>query len=235
MSSSNASWAPKPPLGCDVSGQTLALYLDAPLQSWGYQSRFDRRTSLSYPTRSGILGMFCAALGIDRRDTSGLERLGGALSMTIYTLQVPSMVVDYHTVGGGYDPKCEAQNIVPKADGGKGDTVVTYREYLQGARFGVLVRGPDQALTELSDALVDPKWGVWLGRKSCIPASPIVQGVFPTDEAALAHLESQAGAKATRRVAEAARFEDGTDTLLDRPTDFATRTFRPRRIANEPL
>jgi CRISPR system Cascade subunit CasD len=173
-----------------MSRQVLALYLDAPLQSWGYQSRFDRRTSLSYPTRSGILGMLCAALGIDRDDTAGLARLEEGLSISVYTFGTPSMAVDFHTVGGGYDAKTEAQNIVPKADGKKGETVVTYREYLQDARFGVLIEGDERLLAELLAALRDPVWGIWLGRKSCIPASPIAQGLFASGDEALAHLRT---------------------------------------------
>jgi CRISPR system Cascade subunit CasD len=218
-----------------MPGRVLALYLDAPLQSWGYQSRFDRRTSLSYPTRSGIVGMLCAALGIDWRDTSGLERLEKGLAIAVCTFGAPSMIVDYHTVGGGYDAKRQPQNIVPKADGSKGDTVVTYREYLQDARFGVLVHGDEALLRELLSAVQDPKWGIWLGRKSCIPASPVVQGLFETDEEAITHLEERAGHRRTREVTEVARFDEGTDTLLDRPVDFSRRQFKPRRVDNEPL
>ena len=218
-----------------MSDQVLALYLDAPLQSWGYQSRFDRRTSLSYPTRSGILGMLCAALGIGRSDTSSLTRLDESLSITVYTLSRPTMLTDYHTVGGGYDKKRQPQSVARTADGKVGDTVQTYREYLEGARFGVAVAGSDGILADLCTALADPKWGVWLGRKSCIPASPIAQGLFTSEEAALAHLEARAGCRATREVREVARFDDGSDTLPDRPEDFSTRRFKPRRIDDRPL
>ncbi len=218
-----------------MTGRVLALFLDSPLQSWGYQSRFDRRTSLSYPTRSGVLGLLCAALGVDRRDKRGLGRLDESLSILIYSFGHPSMITDYHTVGGGYDARTESQKIVPKADGGKGGTVVTYRDYLQDARFGVLVCGKHDLLEKLSAALHEPKWGIWLGRKSCIPASVVPQGIFPTDEEALRHLENLARGKATRKVSEVERFDEGSDTLLDRPVDFYTREFRPRRIDNEPL
>ena len=63
----------------------LALYFDAPLQSWGYSSMFDRRTTLSQPTRSGVIGLLCAALGIDRADTVRLDQLD-ALGVTVYAL-----------------------------------------------------------------------------------------------------------------------------------------------------
>ncbi len=216
-------------------GTFLALFLKGPLQSWGYQSRFDRRSSLSYPTRSGVLGLVCAALGVDRRNKSGLERLERSLSIVVYAFGRPSMITDYHTVGGGYDAKTESQNIVPKADGSKGDTVVTYRDYLEDAGFGVLVRGEGNLLEEISTGLNNPKWGIWLGRKSCIPASVVPQGIFDTEEEALRHLENLAGGKATRRITEVEPFDEGTDTLLDRPVDFSTREFKPRRVGDEPL
>jgi len=44
--------------------QYLALMLDAPLQSWGFASRFQRRTTGLHPTKSGIAGLLCAALGV---------------------------------------------------------------------------------------------------------------------------------------------------------------------------
>ena len=34
-------------------------------------------------------------------------------------------------------------------------------------------------------------------------------------------------------VAEAASFEDGTDTIMDIPLDFRKRTFAPRRVSVE--
>jgi CRISPR system Cascade subunit CasD len=219
-----------------MSTPVLAMYLDGPLQSWGYQSRFDRRTSLSYPTRSGILGMLCAALAIDWRDTCGLERLESGISLSVYTFGQPSMLVDYHTVGGGYDNRCDPQCLVRAADGKAGkDPVQTYREYLQEARFGALLGGDRELLDKIAAALADPAWGIWLGRKSCIAATPVLQGLFDSDTAALAHLEALAGSRCTRKVTEITSFADGTDTLLDRPVDFAGRGFRPRRVVNEVL
>ena len=95
----------------------LALYFDAPLQSWGYASKFDRRTSLAHPTRSGVIGLLCAACGIDRTDVEGLARLENGLDMDVYAYVLGSRLTDYHTVGGGYDPKTEAQFICRKGDG----------------------------------------------------------------------------------------------------------------------
>jgi len=236
---------------------TLALYLDGPMQSWGHQSRFNRRTTLSYPTRSGVTGMLCAAMGIDRADKVTLEALA-RLRMEIMTLATPirpakaaagltgaqktgqfrhlSRWTDYHTVGGGYDPKTERQHMPRKASGAAPDTVVTDREYLADARFGVLIWGDPALLTEYERALRDPVWGIWLGRKCCIPASLVCQGVFSSCEEAEQHLLALSGAKIVRRISEAPRFDDGNDTLMDIPLCFEFRPdrFRPRRVCDKP-
>ncbi len=219
----------------DAPTAHLALLLDAPLQSWGYQSKFDRRTTLSYPTRSGVIGMLCAAMGIDRADSARLAAFAD-LQMTVYVLRHGNRLTDFHTVGGGWDKKKNPGNIARTAEGKIGNTVVTRREYLEAARFGVVLAGPRSRLEEIAAALKNPRWGIWLGRKSCIPASPVLQGVFDSPEAALARLRQAAGTatepagQSLRVITEAAEFADGSDTLMDRPLDFAERTFAPRRV-----
>jgi len=213
----------------------ISLLLDAPLQSWGYQSRFDRRTSLSYPTRSGIVGMLCAAMGVDRSDSPGLVQFRN-LKMTVYVFSGCGRLMDFHTVGGGWDKKSHRQNIVPKADGSAPDTVVTRREFLQHAKFGVVLQGDIALLDRIAAALQNPRWGIWLGRKACIPASPVFQGMHDSEALALQRLQERAdtGCGARSIIREVDRFEDGTDTLMDTPLDFAKREFIPRRVSVEP-
>lgn len=216
----------------DNNDTFLALYLDAPLQSWGYQSRFDRRTSLSYPTRSGILGMICAAMGVDRSDTEGLQ-LFKPLILSVYTFKQGRRLVDFQTVGGGWDKKINPQCIVPKADGKAGQTVVSRREYLQHSRYGVILQVDKTLCQRIVMALTNPIWGIWLGRKSCIPASPVFQGQFGSEHDALTKLVGVAGSDILRVIKEVKNFEDGTDTLMDNPLDFSHRRFKPRRIMVE--
>lgn len=152
----------------------LALLLDGPMQSWGESSRFERRATSLHPTRSGVLGLVAAAMGIDKHapGEAGLLARLGPLRMTVAQLdkrdsagrRLPiHRLEDYHTVtgirraGGKVDPEA---------------TVQTYRHYLVDARFGVLLEGPAGLLGEIAAALRDPKWGLWLGRKCCAPACP---------------------------------------------------------------
>jgi len=215
----------------------LALYLDSPMQSWGYMSKFDQRTSYNFPTKSGILGMICAAMGLPKSDTDKLADLN-KLKVTVYQLSNPFRAVDYHTVGGGYDNKTQKQNIVLTANGTTGNTVQTWREYLMDAKFGVVLSGNDLIVREINDAMLNPKWGVWLGRKSCVPTSPICHGIHQTGEEAKKKIESvwhqiypniPYGIKKTMRDADS--FGDGTESLMDSPEDFLERKFNIRRVA----
>jgi len=209
----------------------LGLFLDAPLQSWGYASRFDQRTSLSFPTRSGIIGMICAAMGIERGDVGSLHRFE-KIGMKSYTFLQNGRLVDFHTVGGGFDPKTGRWQMVRKANEATPTTVVTRREYLVHTRFGVILTGLNTFLEKISAALQNPKWGIWLGRKSCIPASPVFVGLFADEASALDRLKEVAqGNEVMGIVSEADTFKEGVDTIMDVPIDFASRRFAHRRVS----
>lgn len=216
----------------------LTLYLDAPLQSWGYQSRFDRRTSFLSPTKSGIIGMIAAAMGISRTDRTALLKFN-VLKMDTFMLTPQedissgARLIDFHTVGGGFDSKKQRQHMARKAGGGTPGTVVSYREYLQNARFGVLLFGPVSILQEIGAALKNPVWGIFLGRKSCIPSAPVFQGIFSDEKAAVNHLEDLSGWKVKQIIREVGQFSKGSNTVMDIPKDFEKRVFEPRRIRDE--
>jgi CRISPR system Cascade subunit CasD len=208
------------------------------MQAWGHSSRFNRRTSASWPVKSGVIGMLCAALGIERDDEAGIARLAD-LSMTVYTLQNSGQrLTDYHTVGGGYDPKTHRQNMSNKAGGGTPDTVLTDREYLLDCKFGILLSGAEETIAQCSTAIQNPKWGIWFGRKCCLPAARIFEGLFDTEEQAKERLLELAqqldlNLQPWRTVTEAETFEDDTDSLMDIPINFATREYKTRRITDD--
>lgn len=219
--------------------QFLSLYLDGPMQSWGYMSKFDQRTSLAYPTKSGICGMICAAMGIEKSDTKTLAEIAN-LQMSVYVLAPPRRMKDFHTVGGGFDKNkslYQKQSIVKKADGATGNTVVTKREYLLDAKFAVVLEGNATLISEIDAALRNPKWGIWLGRKSCVPTVPICQGCHDSHETALEYAKSAYNknygkdCEIRRTITEVADFADGSDSIMDKPVDFSEREFSIRRVA----
>ncbi|MGC8733396.1 MAG: type I-E CRISPR-associated protein Cas5/CasD [Halothiobacillaceae bacterium] len=212
----------------------MVLCLDAPLQSWGVSSRFQRRQTLPYPTRSGIAGMICAAAGAAKGSTleeEVLQQVLPEIRLTVFELPKQGApvrrLIDFHTVLG-----------TRRASGAENpDPVVTRREYLLDARFGVLLEGPAEKLKRIQSWLENPRWGVWFGRKCCLPAAPICRGIFPTREQAVTQLSEGRGIEEFTRVEEAGSFEDGTDTLMDSPVSFGRpdsscegRLFAPRRV-----
>jgi CRISPR system Cascade subunit CasD len=97
-------------------------------------------------------------------------------------------------------------------------------------------------LEHVARALRDPVWGVWLGRKSCLPAAPLLRGLFATEAEAQRALIGDAPLKSFTTVTEVANFADGTDSLNDQPVSFGDSTssgpdkrqFAPRRITVKP-
>jgi CRISPR system Cascade subunit CasD len=68
---------------------------------------------------------------------------------------------------------------MPRSADGKtlNNPVVTHRQFLLDARFGVLLSGDDvEVLTRAAEAVRNPVWGVWFGRKCCVPARPLFAG-----------------------------------------------------------
>ncbi len=223
----------------------LALLLDGPLQSWGHASRFERRTTALHPTRSGVMGLIVAALGIDKNAANEPEQLARYNALRVTTLTLPrrsrrsqellmQRLEDYHTVTG-------IRRASGKVD--EEDTVQTYRHYLLDARFGVLLEGSVALLDEIAAALRNPKWGVWLGRKCCLPASPVLVAPPGTRVAVWAALLQRADYSGTEteeqfdRVLEVAATDSGADRIEDAPIAFGApigERHAPRWIRREP-
>lgn len=142
---------------------TLLLRLVGLMQSWGTSSRFDERDTGKEPSKSGVLGLVAAALGIDRENWSDLEPLC-QLHMGVRHDRPGVPKRDYQT----------AQRVI-SADGSKiHETAVTTRHYLSDAAFLVGLCSDDRALLErIHAALADPMWPLALGRKSYVPSEPV--------------------------------------------------------------
>ena len=145
----------------------LLLKISPPLQSWGVNSKFyQTRLTSRAPSKSGVIGMICAAFGWPR--THDLSRLR-ALRMGVRIDEPGRLEMDYHTVASH-----------PERDGVKGlsSTKVTKRWYLTDAAFVVGLESDDESfLDEIRDALVNPRWCLYAGRKSCPVNHDLVIGI----------------------------------------------------------
>lgn len=158
---------------------SVLLHLAGPLQSWGTRSRFNERDTERFPTRSGLIGLLAAALGRPR--SHPLTDLA-ELRFTIRTDRAGILTRDFHTVGGGLARK----NTVAIAAGGRrpGETttLISDRYYLADAAFTAAITPPPDRgdLTELcAQALANPHWPPYLGRRSCPPTAPLLLGTTP--------------------------------------------------------
>jgi len=146
------------------------MYLESPLQSWGLRSRWDVRDSGDEPSKSGVIGLLGCALGYGVGDPY-LQELDKSLRMGVRVERAGRKITDYHTVTG----------IMRTADGGlKGsdqdpNTIVSPRTYLQDAAFLVALEGDTSVLHSCAEALQNPRWPVYLGRKACVPSRPVFQ------------------------------------------------------------
>ena len=132
---------------------TLLLLLCGPMQAWGSRSRFEDRDTHPEPTKSGVFGLVCAALGRGRGEP--MEDLN-ALLFGVRVERPGHPQTDYQT----------AQDV-RTADGGMKDTVLSTRHYLADARFLVGLTGEDlNLLRRIETALKNPCWTLSLGRKS---------------------------------------------------------------------
>lgn len=174
----------------------LLLWLEGPLQSWGYESKFNRRDTLEFPTKSGILGLICAALGASGEQNAFLDRFA-RLRQTILSFEPTDksdktlMLRDFQMIGSGYDVSKDIWQdlLIPKKADGKNPnnssgTKLTYRYYLQNAVFAVIVEVPEDLNEAITNALQNPVYDLYLGRKCCVPSEFVYQGVFDSEQAA---------------------------------------------------
>jgi CRISPR system Cascade subunit CasD len=142
---------------------TLLMRLVGPLQSWGTTSRFDERDTQLEPSKSGVLGLLCAALGRDRAEpVDDLARL----RMGVRVDREGALMRDYQTATGVL--------VAATAKPDMNRTVVSPRFYLSDAGFLVGLEGDDEALLQrLNAALRAPRWPLALGRKAFVPSKPV--------------------------------------------------------------
>lgn len=203
---------------------TLLLRLQGPMQSWGTTSRFDERDTQLEPSKSGVLGVVCAALGRDRSDP--VDDVA-TLRMGVRVDREGVPLRDYQTATG-----------VLIAASGKADlerTVVSPRYYLSDAAFLVGLEGEGSLLQRIHCALKNPVWLLSLGRKGFLPSLPIYMPdavVGNGLEDALASWPSLLGSREAEGKCRYVIEDDSEGSVrLDQPVaPFIKRRFGPRFV-----
>lgn len=177
----------------------LILRLDGPMQAWGTHTFEDFRPSNLYPTRSGLLGLLAACLGIERADHEEQSRLAASVEFSVRVdseVERPGQerpvakpgvkLPDFHTVMNAR-----------KVDGSVNKfPVVSRREYLFDAAFTVAIgerEGAQYTLDQIAGALRRPCYTPTLGRRACPLARPLLDRGLLEAENALAALRASGG------------------------------------------
>lgn len=248
----------------------LGFVLDGPLQSWGTASRFQRRGTNHHPSKSGVAGLIAAALGLPKGTDRERQTLAAIAALRMTTVLLPRnrrharnttdyaplpirRLSDYHTVGHGYSEAdsweklmmiWNAERKIRKSNGVYAP-VAEFREYLMDARFAVLLEAHDDGtgLKEIAAGLSNPVWGVWFGRKCCLPAQPIQPVLGASAEAVFPQLLRQCvlpdrPLDAWEREEETDDLDEANAAFDDQPVSFGTgkssgaqgREFKLRRV-----
>ena len=120
------------------------------------------------PTKSSIVGLIGASSGYDRDDIRLIE-LKNKIDCKYSIIRDGTVIVDFQTVRPIGDEKFR------KVDGGLSTgTIIKKVEYLQNYSFNVYVGADDETLKQIYDALRNPVYHQYFGKRSCVPSEPIV-------------------------------------------------------------
>jgi len=153
------------------------------MASWGEIAVGEDRHSADHPTKSALIGMIGAALGVRRDQEDVHSRLASSIGMASLVVSPGTPVEDFHTIqtppqselkkGAYFRTRKDELSIGAHAF----STIISRREYRCDTFLGVCLwerdaNGPFR-LEEIADALNSPTFFLYLGRKSCPPGLPL--------------------------------------------------------------
>jgi CRISPR system Cascade subunit CasD len=209
---------------------TLLLRLIGPMQSWGIQSRFTERDTLTEPSKSGVVGLLCAAQGLEREaaDMFLTEFNHARVRMGARVDREGLIKYDWHTAG---------KDGHRKADGSLEDKtgITSRRYYLADTAFLVGLESADLPLLErIQAALKNPVWALFLGRKAFVPGEPIwLENGLRQGEDLEAALKGYPPLRPPQKEKLRVVLEDKNGAIVrtDQPLSFSQRKFAPRRVS----
>ena len=164
--------------------QHLVLRLEAPLMSFGGETVDNYGVIRSFPAASMLAGLGANALGWRRTETERHQRLQDRLVFAARIDREPAggvRLTDFQTAA--INNTEEGWTTRGHPEGRRGGTFTNhlrYRDYFADMRVTVALRLEPAAetptLDELAAALQEPARPLFLGRKPCLPAAPLLAG-----------------------------------------------------------
>ncbi len=160
----------------------LVFSLYGAMASWGDVAVGDFRPTHDHPTRSAVLGLVAAALGIRRDEEERLAALSRGYNIGIRLDAPGTLLRDYHTA---QVPQSSARRAIREYPTRKDElkapvnisTILSAREYHCDAISTICLWGRSEdvpyTLEHLRDALNAPTFVLYLGRKACPLALPL--------------------------------------------------------------
>lgn len=162
----------------------LIFRLYGPLASWGQAAVGGDRPTGLHPTRSAVLGILGAALGIKREEELRLSELQKSVTVAIKQTVPTSLLRDYHTTQvPSHSNKVTHRTRKSELGEDKLNTILSSRDYRCDGLWIVALSLTNVAkinLLELKQALKKPVYALSLGRKSCPLALPLSPEVVQT-------------------------------------------------------
>lgn len=164
----------------------LRLRFDAPLMSFGGVIVDQHNITDRFPGRSLLAGLFGNALGLDHHQSNELNALQKRIEYAARWDIEPTAFCDYQTVDLGQDKMSlnrkggwTTLGTPEWRDGGDArlGTHQRYRHYWANGVMTVaatLQGGETPSVAELGEALTSPARPLFLGRKTCLPSTPIL-------------------------------------------------------------
>ncbi len=214
----------------------LIIKLQGAMQAWGGHTFEDYRPSHIFPTRSAVVGLLGACLGIDRADIQSRADLNSSFEITVRAdrrrvqtkqfgqikekILTMQKMTDFHTV-------LDAR----KVDGShRKDAIISRREYLCDAEFSLALEFRNNAvfsLEKVKDAIQKPHYTPSLGRRSCPIQQPLFKMIVSAENAqqALAQIEPKQGTLYSEQKLQGSAPMRIRDVPIQDPVrQFATRT-----------
>ena len=173
--------------------KAIILRLDAPLMSFGGVMIDQHGFIERFPGTSLLTGLIGNALGWRHRDFQRLQSLQGRLQYAARWDTKPVRIIDYHTVDLGQPKMVGYSNLNKRGDPKGGWTTrgkVEWREGASGLEIHqrwrhywadglmtlalTLVGEGEPNLETVRAALARPARPLFLGRKACLPARPLL-------------------------------------------------------------
>lgn len=158
----------------------LLFDLLAPLASFGGSAPGSIRDTDLLPSRGALLGLIAAALGIRRDERDALDSLSQALRFAVrvhvppVVRHPPQLLRDFHTAQAPREAKIKGRPRMTRRDElamprHELATILSERYYYSDFAATVAVSADESrwTLEALADALREPRFTLYLGRKSC--------------------------------------------------------------------